>query len=56
MIHANPHAKDAETCGRWVLDWLRPRKAYMRDCPEHVIAQVARWAFHWAALSDGEVR
>lgn len=49
---SNPHQKDAEAAGKWVLDCLagKPKKGY-RDMPADTIAWVARWAGHWGNLA-----
>jgi hypothetical protein len=47
----NPHQKDAEAAGRYAAEFMRPRKAYMRDCPLDVVANLARWAGHWGRLA-----
>ncbi len=55
---ANPHAKDAEACGRYVLWLLREQRKIRRWMPmsdaefDAWLFGIARWAFHWAARAE----
>ncbi len=51
MTARQAYAKDAEAAGRYVLSYLRPKHKRDAGVSDAVIAQLATWAFHWAALA-----
>ena len=51
MTVAQAHAKDAEAAGRYAVAYINPKRKSDCGASTDVIAQLARWAFHWARLS-----
>ncbi len=51
MTVRQAYAKDAEAAGRYALSYIHPKRKRDAGVPDAVIAQLAAWAFHWAALA-----
>lgn len=53
MTTAEAYTKDAEAAGRYAAAFISPKRKYEFGASVDVIYQLARWAFHWAALAAG---
>ncbi len=51
MANHSVYRRDAEASGRYVVGYINPRKRCDRGASVDVIYQLARWAFHWAAVA-----
>lgn len=47
----NPHAKDAEAAGRYILSGLRPSSRRITPLDVPTIVWLATWAGHWGRLA-----